>query len=228
MISVIIPSFDENQYLLNSIESVLQNNYADCEIIIVESGNIENTIKILKQYDIKIIKSRKGRSYQLNFGAKIAKGNILLFLHADTVLPENSLTEIESVAKNNVGGGFLQKFSGNNFLLKLVSFRSNSRSMINKIFFGDQAVFVRKQIFDKLNGYRDIPIMEDLDFSKRMKKMGKISVIKDEVTVSGRNYLRYGIIKLTLVYFVLMVMYHLRFDFERINKTYNFLKTKLC
>jgi len=224
MISVIIPVFNEEKHIKSCLKSI-HNQKGDYEIIIVDCSSEDSTIKAAKKYNkVSVLKSKKGRVMQMNTGAVKAKGDILLFLHADAILSINAFVEIEnSIKKGFIGGGFLQKFSEKNFLLKLVSLRSNLRALTTHIFFGDQAIFVRKDIFEKLNGFRSIPIMEDFDFSKRMKKEGKVIAIKNKVIVSGRNYLRNGILKLTFIYFILMLMYHLRFDYRKIRKVYDFL-----
>jgi len=224
MISVIIPIFNEEEYIKPCLRGIYKQK-SDYEIIIVDYSSADSTIKIAKKYSkVRVIKSKKGRVMQMNTGTIKAKGDILLFLHADTIMPTNAFVKIESsIGKGFIGGGFLQRFSEKNFLLRLVSLRSNLRTLTTHIFFGDQAMFVRKDIFEKLNGFRDIPIMEDLEFSKRMKKEGKVSIIKNKVFISGRNYLRNGILKLTFIYFILMVMYHLGFDYKKIKKVHDLM-----
>ena len=224
MIYVVIPVFDESDIdeCLKSVFS-LEGLF---EVIVVDSSNEKNfniTKKNIKKFanKIKIIRSSKGRALQLNLGAKKAKGDILVFLHADTTLPSDSLLKIEELIKKGyVGGGFLLRFFENNSFLKFISFRSNLRAIFFKIFFGDQTIFVKRDVFMGLKGFKTIPIMEDLDFSKRMKSVGNVGVIKDKVITSGRKYLEHGIIKLTFVYFILMVMYHLKFSYSKINKVY--------
>ncbi|MBL7055350.1 TIGR04283 family arsenosugar biosynthesis glycosyltransferase [Candidatus Woesearchaeota archaeon] len=222
MISIVIPVYNESKIILECLDSIYSQN-ENYEIIIVDSGKDKTLKKInsIKNKKIKYFRSSKGRSLQMNLGSRYSEGDVLLFLHADSVLPVNALEEIEkSIREGHVGGGFFQQFKENNFLLKLVSFRSNFRSSFFKIFFGDQAIFVKKEVFEKLGGFKQIPIMEDLDFSKRMKKLGKLKTIKNKITISRRKYLEKGIIRLSFVYFILMIMYHLGFSYEKIKKVY--------
>ena len=220
MISIVIPTYNESRVILRCLDSVFIQN-ENYEIIIIDAGNDKTLEKIKKYKKIKYFTCKKGRSSQMNKGARHASGDILLFLHADTILPVNALEEIEKTFREGfVGGGFHQQFTEKNLLLRLVSFRSNFRSSFFKIFFGDQAIFVKKEVFEKLGGFKQIPIMEDLDFSKRMKKLGKLKTIKNKITISGRKYLEKGIIRLSFVYFILMIMYHLGFSYEKIKKVY--------
>ena len=215
MISVVIPVFNESNVkrCLSSVFS-LKGKY---EVIIVDSSK-----KVKKFKNVKVLKCSEGRSLQMNLGALKARGDILVFLHADTLLPSKSFLQIEDLIKLGfVGGGFYLRFFESNTFLKFISFRSNLRALFFKIFFGDQTIFVRKDVFMKLKGFKTIPIMEDLDFSKRMKLVGKVCVIKDKVITSGRKYLENGMIKLTFVYFILMVMYHLGMDYKKIKNVYD-------
>jgi len=225
MISIVIPIFNEEKYIQSCLESIIRQK-EDYEIIVVDGGSKDGKIDNIKKSikNLKIIKTKKGRATQFNAGVIKAKGNILLFLHADAILPENSLSLIEkSIAEGFVGGGFMQKFSDKKFLLGLISMRANLRVLMTKVFFGDQGIFVRKDTFNKIGGFKNIPIMEDLDFSKRLRKKGRVKIINEKIIVSGRSYIEKGIVKLTLIYFILMTLYHLGVDYKKIKKVHDFM-----
>ena len=221
MISVIIPVLNEAENIERCLIS-LKKQRGNKEIIVVDGGSKDKTISIAKKFKVKVLESTPGRPFQMNYGAKKAKGDILLFLHADTLLPKDALMKIENYLKNSnyIGGGFYQRYSKNSLLLSLISFRSNLRTSLTKVFFGDQAIFVRKKEFEKLNGFDPVPIMEDLEFSKKMRRYGRVLVIKDKVITSPRLFARHGLWNYLSMGF-LMLIYHLGFSKKKIRRIYD-------
>ena len=129
----------------------------------------------------------------MNRGAEIANGDTLLFLHSDTTLPENAITRIEEAMKNHkiIGGRFDVGFDDDRFIFKLIAFLMNWRSRLTGIFTGDQAIFIRKSVFKDIGGYLQIPLMEDIALSKKMKKAGRAVCLKTRLLplqkVEGRG-----------------------------------------
>jgi rSAM/selenodomain-associated transferase 2 len=216
MISIIVPVLNEE----NSIEETLKKLKG--EIIVVDGGSTDRTVEISRKY-AKIITSEKGRGKQMNQGVKHSEGDVLLFLHADTKLPKNWEDEInESMEEDFVGGVFKHSFKEKHWLLKFGSFCVNLN--FSYFSFGDRGVFIRRDIFFKLKGYKNIPIMEDIDFVKRMKKIGKIKYLESEVKTSARRFLEIGIFKQLMLDFLLLSLYFLKFDVFKLSKLYKVVR----
>jgi rSAM/selenodomain-associated transferase 2 len=208
MISVIIPVLNEEKIIQQCL-SQFKTQPPPYEIIVVDGGSTDRTKEILRSFpEVKLIESEKGRGKQMNSGARAASGEILLFLHSDTTLPPNGLNLIrEALQKPEaVGGYFILEHDNSNFLYRSFSFLINWRSRLpNIIPYGDEAIFCRKEAFNKLNGYKEIPLMEDYEFAKGLKKLGKLTRIDEKVTSSFRRYkkgtLRY-MLKCNLIWYL--------------------------
>ncbi|OHC00329.1 MAG: hypothetical protein A3G70_02790, partial [Planctomycetes bacterium RIFCSPLOWO2_12_FULL_39_13] len=152
-ISVIIPTLNEESHIEKTLQSVIkqEGNY---EFYVVDGGSTDNTVAIAKRYAC-VISSKRGRAIQMNAGAKLCKGDILLFLHADTLLPDNAFREIRKRMKDDtvVGGSFYIEFDADNFILRGISFISRFDFRI--FHFGDQGIFVRRDVFQALRGYKE-------------------------------------------------------------------------
>ena len=185
-ISVIIPAFNEEVTLKACLESAKRLN--PLEIIIVDGGSSDRTREVAKDAGAIVVKSSKGRGIQMNKGASLAKGEILLFLHADTLLPlppGNFLKE--EFFKDHIGGFFRLKFDDNSISTKLVEFFANLRSRIFSLPYGDQAIFIKRAAFEKIGGVREYPFLEDIDLSMRIRKFGKLKYIPLKVIASSRR-----------------------------------------
>lgn len=195
MISIIIPTLNEEltiEATLNHVFSLHDN----IEVIVVDGGSDDNTIKIIEQdCRITIIHSGKGRALQMNTGAEYAKGETLLFLHADTRLPNNSLKKIHQLMldPNTKAGGFLHKFSGNDWRLHLISRIDNYRCHRSKIFYGDQALFIRSSFFRQLGGFPKQAILEDWTFGHTICQATTPVIITEPVVTDSRKFEKVGI-----------------------------------
>ena len=207
MISIITPVLNEQENISIFLKHLNQLE-GDFELIIVDGGSTDKTINEIKKYknkfkkDIKILKTTSGRGRQMNNGAKAAKGDILLFLHVDSKIENGTITLIEEEIKKQeiIGGGLTHRFSNADKFLKLASNFGNFRTKITKIFFGDFGIFVKKDIFEKIKGYDEIIFLEDLEFSKKLKKHGKLKQLEKTITTSPRRYKRKGKIKITIIF----------------------------
>ena len=195
MLSVIIPTLNEETALPDTLD-VLFEQITDEEVIVVDGGSSDNTKDICKQYpSVSFISSEKGRAAQLNTGARISRGDILLFLHADTLLPESALSDIKQQI-NQAGhkaGGFKHSFGSKDWRLQLVSFLDNRRCLKTRIIYGDQAMFIRRDLFDQLNGYPDVSIMEDIYFCEELVKHTEPVIIESFVDTDPRKFIKMGI-----------------------------------
>src|SRR3990167_10843174 len=192
-ISVVIPTLNEEFHIEKTLQSINKQE-GDYEFYVVDGGSTDNTVAIAKRYAC-VINSKRGRAVQMNVGAKLCTGDVLLFLHADTILPDNAFREIRKRMQDNkiAGGSFYIAFDAVNFILRGISFIT--RFNFRLFHFGDQGIFVRRDVFQKLHGYKDMPIMEDYDFCKRLRSKGKVILIRMPVISSARRFIKKGVVR---------------------------------
>ena len=217
MISVIIPTFNEEHYIEGAIESVLsQGDGVAYELIVGDGGSSDATVSIARRYAL-VIECKKGRGAQLNASAQKARGDILFFLYAHITLPSGALATIDHKINEEGydGGGFSNIFSSHNDRIKrlgrLLNLRIwNNDHEGNTVFFGDNGLFVRHTTFDSLRGFKNIPIMEDYEFSKRMRKQYKtVRICQPKLVVSPRRHVKVGFIKTRLQWILVKRLYRL-------------------
>lgn len=208
-ISIIMPVLNEAQCLSHLLER-LQACRSDGEIIVVDGGSCDDSAELSKPYVDQLVNSLPGRAKQMNAGAAQANFLILLFLHADTVLPENALQEINQAISNGAAWGrFDVQFDCTDWPFKLIARMMNWRSRRTGICTGDQALFVRKSLFDQLGGFPEIALMEDIALSALLKTHSKPYCLKSKVTTAARRWQRHGIIKTILLMWRLRLSYFL-------------------
>ncbi|KAF1083963.1 PGL/p-HBAD biosynthesis glycosyltransferase [Sporotomaculum syntrophicum] len=191
-ISIIIPTYNEAGTIKTTIEH-LKNLNGSHEVIVVDGGSTDSTLSLIGE-EVKIIQSPKGRAVQMNAGAQAASGEILLFLHSDTKLPGNGLQQIKTALANQkvVGGAFKLIFDQPGLFFYLAALGSNLRAALTGIYFGDQAIFARRQDFLQVGGYPVVELMEDWTFSRKLRPAGKTVLLKGPVITSARRWLTYG------------------------------------
>ncbi len=224
LLSIIVPVFDEDRIINDLIEHLhgLPSGNG-CEVIIVDGNQSQNTLKAIFRGDVKKIASFKGRGAQMNAGAAVAKGKILLFLHADTLLPPPALDQILLTLKQPdiVGGAFDLGINSNRWGFRLIETVASLRSRITRIPYGDQAIFIKKTVFERLGGFGEIPLMEDVDLMQRVKKTGqKIAIIPLKVLTSPRRWEKEGLLFSTLRNWILISLYLLGVSPQRLAKFY--------
>ena len=202
-LSIIIPTLNEEEGIVEFLQP-LQQLRADCELLIVDGGSDDNTVELAQPYVDDVLKSAKGRAMQMNEGAAIASAPVLLFLHADTSLPDDALTQIQSAIDRGANWGrFDVTLSTNDLRLNIVAWMMNKRSYLTGIATGDQAVFVKKDLFEELSGFANIALMEDIELSSRLKKQGRPYCVKSKVISSARRWLSFGVIRtISLMWFL--------------------------
>ena len=194
MISVIIPVFNESCYVPATLAAIEQRATAD-EIIVVDAGSSDESIAVAIEHGARVVSTTvKQRASQMNLGARSARGDVFLFLHADTRLPQNALTKIESVItkRNVVGGGFARRYDLPSWFLRGTCVLAGVRTRLSGWFLGDQGIFVRRNVFEKLDGFRNFDLFEDLDFSRRMRREGRVVTLRPPVISSARRFSLYG------------------------------------
>ncbi len=209
MISVIVPALNEEHNLGLCIEGILKEAI-DCEIIVVDGGSADTTVESAGSYPgVLFIHSRKGRGIQMNTGASVASGDVLLFLHADTLLETGWATGMLSVLEDTSisGGAFTFSIQSPLWKYRLVETWVRLRCKLCSLPYGDQAIFVRKSIFDLIGGYENIPLMEDVDFIRRLKKLGSIVILNKKAVTSERRWSKKGLLRAAVINQFIMLLY---------------------
>lgn len=210
--SIVIPAYREAGRINDSLERLLRiAGTADTEIIVVDGEPDQSTLAAIKAPAVRKIASPKGRGNQLNAGAREAAGAILIFLHADTRLPENALETIDRAMNSGdpVAGAFDLGIDSTQPAFRVIEKIASLRSRLTRIPYGDQAVFIRRDYFRSLGGFQDIPIMEDVELMQRIKKRGgKIHILTDRVQTSARRWEEEGILCGTLRNWLLVSLYY--------------------
>jgi rSAM/selenodomain-associated transferase 2 len=211
--SIIIPVVHEGERIHDLIESL---NHLDSdkniEIIIVDGTEEQDTLKAIHSNNAIKISSEKGRAKQMNSGASVARGEVLIFLHADTELPPRALKKIHFLMEqgDRVGGAFDLGIKSDKFIFKVIATLSSLRSRLNRIPFGDQAIFIQREFFNTIGGYKEIPLMEDVELMRRIKKSGnRIWIFYDRVMTSPRRWEKEGVVYCTLRNWTLQTLYFL-------------------
>lgn len=220
MVSVIIPVLNEEKSIENTLKNALRLQ-GEKEIIVVDGGSTDNTIEIAERY-ARVVKSPKGRAYQMNAGAREAMGDILWFVHSDSLLDETSIVHIEDAIKNGaIGGGFSLYFYDYNIsFMKYISVTSNWRARYMGLFFGDQGLFVRKDIFFKLNGFPEIELMEDFEMSRKLVKEGSMKMLPIKIGTSARRFKHGGPLKTHIKMHKIKLLYIFGTSPSKLNQIY--------
>lgn len=206
-ISIIISVLNEARNISRTLE--ILKNKPNIEVIVVDGGSEDETVFIAQSFGVKVISTFPGRASQMNTGAAVATGNILLFLHGDTCLPANfEILITAALAKPKIVGGAFKlgidaKIRGRIIVEKMVNWRSRLFSLP----YGDQAIFLKSTIFHQLGGFPNLPLMEDFEFILQLRRLGKIEIVPMAVLTSGRRWEKLGIIRTTLINQLIIIGY---------------------
>lgn len=200
-ISIIIPTRNEAAHIANTVDRAKQHGPNSLEIIVADCGSVDGTQKIASRHGAQVYLSAPGRARQMNAGAAIAKGDVLLFLHADTLLPQGFADSITTTLNQDgvIAGAFSLSIDLPGRSARLVSMMTNCRSRFLQMPYGDQALFVPRETFQEIGGYPEEPFLEDVLLIKRLKKMGRIDIARSSVLTSGRRWSELGIVRTTLI-----------------------------
>ncbi|HEY3346383.1 MAG TPA: TIGR04283 family arsenosugar biosynthesis glycosyltransferase, partial [Nitrospirota bacterium] len=222
--SIIIPVLHEAENINALIKRLHgMKGAGDCEIIIVDGSPDADTLAVIEDGGVLRILSGKGRARQMNAGAAAALGAVLIFLHADTALPECALSKVSQVMKSGqyVGGAFGLLIDSKHPFIKFTSWSAGLRSRFTRIPYGDQAIFIGRDYFHSIGGYNDIPLMEDVELMGRIKKLGgKICILNEPAITSPRKFLKDGPVYSAFRNHTLRIMYSLGVSPEKLEKLY--------
>jgi rSAM/selenodomain-associated transferase 2 len=229
-ISVIIPTLDEEHTIMALLAHTVSLGFD--ELIVVDGGSLDQTPVLVESYRrntqlpapnaVRLMTAPCGRARQMNEGATASSGEIFLFLHADTLLPEDAKATIETALADHrmVGGRFDVQFDSPSVWGTIISRMMNWRSRMSGIATGDQALFVRRHIFEQIGGFADIPLMEDIDFSRRLKRRGATAALNSSVTTSFRRWERHGPLRTILLMWALRFLYWVGVGPHTLNRWY--------
>jgi rSAM/selenodomain-associated transferase 2 len=222
MISIIIPALNEEEYIGACIAAIKKNGDS-CEIIVADGGSSDRTAEIAeRQEGVKVVKTGRGRGLQMNAGASHATGEILLFLHADTILEDGWSKVVEAAMQNAsiMGGAFTFAIPHPGKKYRLVEQWVGFRCSLFKLPYGDQGIFVRRDIFKKLEGCKNIPLMEDVDLIERVKRLGKIVILDKKAFTSERRWLKKGLLRTASLNQMIMFLYRMGISPHKLAKIY--------
>jgi len=222
-ISIIIPTYNEAGTIEKLLDYLLQlkANEAIHEIIVTDGGSIDNTCQLAQQSGAwSVVSPKKGRGAQMNYGAFLATGNVLYFLHADSYPPKSFWKDIKyAISQGYASGCYQLAFDSSNWFLRFNAWFT--RFDINAVRFGDQSLFVTKEVFEKSGKFReDLIIMEDQEIIGRIKKHSHFKVLSGKVTTSARKYIDNGVYKLQGIFFLIYFLYQLGVPQDKLVKLY--------
>lgn len=211
MISIIVPVFNEQASLGRFISYIKRNiSKTKAELIFIDGGSSDNTIQICNEMGAKVFKApKKGRAAQMNFGASKASGDILYFLHVDSLPPLGFVVDIyKNIEKGYSAGCYRLSFDSKHYLLKFYCWFTQFD--VNIFRFGDQSLFITKKIFCDINGFDEsLQVMEDQQIVREIKKRGEFVILQKKVVTSSRKYNQVGLLKLQLIFVLIVCLYYL-------------------
>lgn len=198
-------------------EALVQGN----EVVVSDGGSSDRTVEIARAAGARVVAGGRGRGVQLNRGAAAASGDVLVFLHADTRLPEGAVTAVrEAVGRGVVGGGFLVRFDDPRWLMRLGSWLANLRTRMTRVPLGDQAQFATRAAFERLGGFAEWPVLEDLDFMRRLKRAGRIAIVGAPVVTAARRFNAGGPLRTVARNWTIWLLYALGVPPRRLGRLY--------
>jgi rSAM/selenodomain-associated transferase 2 len=220
-VSIIIPVLNEDRLIADTLRTLSSYRESGHEIIVVDGGSRDSTVSIAAQAADRVLHGNTGRAAQMNQGIDAAQGDVLLFLHADTRLPEGAIANIVSAIEDGYfWGRFNVRLSGKHFLFRIIERMMNLRSCITGIATGDQAIFVSSESIRIAGGYPRLPLMEDIVFSKSLRNLGWPACIKQPVVTSSRRWEEHGIVQTVLLMWRLRLLFFFGVPAEKLARQY--------
>ncbi len=222
MLSVIIPAINEAETISGALQALADLRARGVEIVVVDGGSTDATIDLARPFADQVISAPRGRARQMNAGAAQARGDLLLFLHADCRLPPaaDRLIVDGLNRERKTWGRFDVTISGTHPLLRLIGTMMNFRSRVTGMATGDQGIFVTRSLFEATGGYPDIALMEDIAITKKLKAFGKPLTLRHRVTTSGRRWEKHGVWRTIFLMWRLRLQYWLGADPNKLASSY--------
>lgn len=225
MLSIIVPVLDEAATIGATLERLAPLRRQGCDVIVADGGSRDGTPGIAAPHCDQVVTAPRGRASQMNAGAAAARGDSLLFLHADTRLPDGAEAAIAAALADPAAlwGRFDVTIEGRHPALPLVAAMMNLRSRLTGIATGDQAIFVRRSAFESAGRFPDIPLMEDIALSDRLRRMARPACLRQRVTTSGRRWEKHGALRTILLMWRLRLAYALGADPAALARRYGYV-----
>jgi rSAM/selenodomain-associated transferase 2 len=223
-LSVIVPVLNEANGIAAALAALAPLRERGAEMIVADGGSQDDTVALATPLADRVIAAPRGRAAQMNAGAAVATGDVLLFLHGDTQLPPDADRLITQGLEqsNRVWGRFDVRIDGTRFLLPVIAAMMNARSKLTGIATGDQAMFVSREAFQSVGGFPDLPLMEDIALSKRLKRLGPPLCLRERVATSGRRWERHGVTRTIMLMWRLRLAYWLGADPAELARQYGY------
>ena len=223
LLSIVVPVLDEAEGIATALAALAPLRARGAEVIVADGGSEDGTPALALPHADRVLTAPRGRARQMNAGAAVARGETLLFLHADTRLPaEADRLVAAALAGGAQWGRFDVAIDGRQALLPLIAALMNLRSRLTGIATGDQAIFVARAAFEAAGGFADIPLMEDIDFSRRMRRVSGPVCLRAKVVTSGRRWERHGVLRTVLLMWTLRLRYFLGGAPEKLARSYGY------
>lgn len=206
-ISVIIPVLNEEKTIAATLQALCP--LAPHEILLVDGGSQDRTRAICDRWAVELLSSERGRARQMNYGARQATGDVLLFVHADTRLPATALNDITLALRDAdcPGGRFDVELDGAHWMFRVIAALINCRSRLTKVATGDQALFIRRAVFERIAGFPDLPLMEDIALCRSLKRIGRMACLRSRVVTSARRWQKDGLWRTIVKMWMLKLCY---------------------
>ncbi|MGI8867360.1 MAG: TIGR04283 family arsenosugar biosynthesis glycosyltransferase [Mycobacteriales bacterium] len=219
-VSIIVPTLNEAPVIGDSLRR-LRGDFVDCELVVVDGGSSDGTVDIAEAV-ARVVHSAPGRARQMNTGARVTSGDVLWFVHADTAIAPQALPQLRAALADPavVGGGLSLRFDHRTRGLDFLARTSNGRARRLHQIFGDQAVFVRRPVFDQLGGFPPLMLMEDLELSRRLHRTGPLVVLPATSTASVRRFTEHGTWQMVLFMQYLKLLYFCGVSPDRLARRY--------
>ena len=223
-LSIIIPVLNEAETLVARLDALQALRTGGVEVIVVDGGSTDDSAGRAAPFADRVINAPRGRGRQMNAGVEQATGDVLLFLHADTVLPDSAIPRIEAaVIGGALWGRFDVRIEGASAMLPIVAALMNGRSRLTGIATGDQAIFATREAFARVGGFSDIPLMEDIAFSSAMRRIARPACISEKVTTSGRRWEKHGVWRTILTMWWLRLRFWLGTNPQTLAREYGYV-----
>lgn len=219
-ISVVVPVLDEAVVLPATLVAARQAGV--CELIVVDGGSRDTTVAAAQALADRVLAAPRGRASQMNAGAAAARGEVLLFLHADTRLPAGGAEAVRRALADArvVGGRFDVRLDAPGVAYRVIERLISLRSRLTRVASGDQGIFVRRRVFERLGGFPPLPLMEDLALARQLKHAGRVACLRDAVLTSARRWQRGGVVRTVVLMWGLRAAYYAGVSPERLARAY--------
>jgi rSAM/selenodomain-associated transferase 2 len=222
-LTVVVPTLNEAHGIRASLEALAPLRARGHEVIVADGGSADATARLALGHCDQVVHAPRGRALQMNAGAQAARGDALVFLHADTRLPAQADAAILAALQSHLWGRFDVKIDGDHALLKVVACAMSLRSRLTGIATGDQAIFVERGAFAAVGGFPDIALMEDIVLSRRLKRLGRPLCLKARALTSGRRWEKHGVVRTILTMWRLRLAFFLGAEPGKLAASYGYL-----